>query len=887
MREVRIFLASSYELEPDRARIGNLIREMNDTYYEAHGIHLHLVKWEDLDSFYNLRGKQSEYDSQIRNCELFIGLFWHIAGRYTIHEVEVARQNLKRENIFIFRKTAEFKPDHEGSEDVKRFLEQHPEESADALKEGLDEFLEGTDCQAYPDFGVLRRLLAAKLADYCGRIEVTEEDRKHSYSADALQIHVAASPEAEPDLARLGDLVRCLDENSKHCCRIRLVRGISGSDMFVSLCHISAPDPMPDEIQTAIDCNSAGSGRPRLYFSFKYVPEDAKQQSLKELEEKLRTVFSHYPDRYSQAAEMKLHFLMQLEILKKNSGGMELAVKDGMICQQLGGTRYPLMSCEDMAPLQKDPAYRSLKAERARLLDEIEKLKERDRQSGDDLSEAIYRLNQELADIGQQIDDKRNGYLRLARTLEEYVGKEQDEQIAEVRELISRGMIDQALKLLPDSRSQRRERDERRQRRREEDLRAYEVCKLTIACLGTSNMRKNRDEMFSLCELRIDIAAEDLRDPEKEADSCLMYGHGLVYFGNVDRALTYFERALAVRKELLGEDHPAVAYCYHEIGAVWADKDDSDRALPYYEKALAIWKKVLGEDDPRVATAYNNIGMEWGARGDSNRALEYLEKALAIREKVLGKEHRGVAYSYHNIGWLWEKKGGFDRALEYYEKALAILEKALGKDHPDVALSYNNIGSVWGAKGDSDRALEYHEKALAILEKVLGKDHPDTADSCNNIGMTLYAKDDDRALTWLERAASIWEQVLGANHSRTATCYNNIVLTLEKKGDLDRMLFYLEKSLAAWQKVRGENHPRNAFLYYRMGKAWDAKKDYDWALSCFEKALAIWEKELGEESLYVHSCLVNISSIWKAKGDPGKAREYYDRAMKQSPFHAD
>lgn len=132
MKEIRIFLASSYELEPDRARIGNLIRELNEKYEEKF-IHLKLVKWEDLDAFYNSRGKQLEYDFQIRNCELFIGLFWHIAGRHTAHEVEVARETMPADQIFIFHKTAEFTPDHEGSEDEKRFLEEHPNEKLEEL----------------------------------------------------------------------------------------------------------------------------------------------------------------------------------------------------------------------------------------------------------------------------------------------------------------------------------------------------------------------------------------------------------------------------------------------------------------------------------------------------------------------------------------------------------------------------------------------------------------------------------------------------------------------------------------------------------------------------------------------------------------------------------
>ena len=36
---------------------------------------------------------------------------------------------------------------------------------------------------------------------------------------------------------------------------------------------------------------------------------------------------------------------------------------------------------------------------------------------------------------------------------------------------------------------------------------------------------------------------------------------------------------------------------------------NNEKALGYYEKALAIWKKTLGEEHPRVALALNNVGM--------------------------------------------------------------------------------------------------------------------------------------------------------------------------------------------------------------------------------------------------------------------------------------
>ena len=76
---------------------------------------------------------------------------------------------------------------------------------------------------------------------------------------------------------------------------------------------------------------------------------------------------------------------------------------------------------------------------------------------------------------------------------------------------------------------------------------------------------------------------------------------------------------------------------------------DYPKALEYYQKALAIKEKVLGEEHPSTATSYNNIGGVFDSRGDYPKALEYYQKALAIFEKVLGEEHPNTATVRNNI----------------------------------------------------------------------------------------------------------------------------------------------------------------------------------------------------------------------------------------------
>ena len=69
------------------------------------------------------------------------------------------------------------------------------------------------------------------------------------------------------------------------------------------------------------------------------------------------------------------------------------------------------------------------------------------------------------------------------------------------------------------------------------------------------------------------------------------------------------------------------------------DKGDLDDALRYTQRALAINEKVYGPDHPTVATIANNIGQILQDKGDLDGALHNTERALKILEKNYGAEN--------------------------------------------------------------------------------------------------------------------------------------------------------------------------------------------------------------------------------------------------------
>ena len=198
--------------------------------------------------------------------------------------------------------------------------------------------------------------------------------------------------------------------------------------------------------------------------------------------------------------------------------------------------------------------------------------------------------------------------------------------------------------------------------------------------------------------------------------------------------LEYFEKALAIRKKTLGEEHTDVAESHNNLGVVYSHLAEYNEAKEHYEKALFIWKKIYGEEHADVAASYNNLGVVYGNLGKYSEAKEYLDKALIIRKKINKEEDAHVASSYNNLGTVFSHRGKYSKTKELYEKALFILKKIYYVGHKLVATIYHNLGIVCSQLGEYFKAKNYFKKARVIMKKSSDEVHSAEATSSINPG---------------------------------------------------------------------------------------------------------------------------------------------------------
>jgi tetratricopeptide (TPR) repeat protein len=141
------------------------------------------------------------------------------------------------------------------------------------------------------------------------------------------------------------------------------------------------------------------------------------------------------------------------------------------------------------------------------------------------------------------------------------------------------------------------------------------------------------------------------------------------------------------------EDTPAAGLC-NALGFRLHVVGQYAEARPYYERALAIREQILGPEHPNTATSLNNLGDLLQAQGDLGGARPYLERALAICEQVLGPEHPDTAGSLNNLGTLLQEQGDLGGARPYYERALHIFMARLGPNHASTQTVQRNLAAL-------------------------------------------------------------------------------------------------------------------------------------------------------------------------------------------------
>ena len=765
---IRIFLASSNELKKDRDMFAAFIMRLNK-HYDPRGFKFVLEIWDFIDPAYNNKRKQDEYNGIIRKCDYFVALFHTKAGKYTVEELKVAREECKNRHmpLFIYFRDLDYwqalQQKDKNLEEVKQYL-----------GDDLEHFWGGynNNDKLHLDFVLW---LDNKL------------NQNSAIKVDGDDVKVGDLP-----VAQLSQLPFAANNNEFQ----RLYEQLTTLEKDIEELRQDVAE-YPE--------NRKFSSR----LSQKMIAHEALQLEVQRQQEALL------------GAAKRIAELRKLQVSEKLARAAE-ALENGH--------RDVAMAYLNQLQKEGDSLYKDIASKHEQMFDHIEALRLQTQTIMADTNISIEKRTTQIiaiykkADIwsiASNYDEKKYNQLLIeyARFLYDYAYYREAEEIYLRQINHSKILYGEENLIIADSYNNIGlvyKSFSRYDKALEYFYKALNIFEqldsnnpsLAISYNGIGAVyHKKADYDKALEYYNRAFNHRKLFLGEKHADTAKALNNiGTVYYrkGEYDKALEYYKIALAIKCSVLGNMHRSIAISYNNIGETYDKIGNKNLALDYYNKALTIREQVLGKEHPSTAFSYDDIGIYFKAINKYAKAFRFCSKALAIRKHVYGLNHPEVAISYIHIGDVYLSHRNYYMALDCYQKALDICENVLGIDHPDTATSYNNIGLAYyeqglfvehsryfkTAKVSYEKALNYINKALYIREKVLGKKHLDTAMSYNNIG-AIYENQGNYslALEFYEKCLSIFRSILGNEHLKTKLLQNKIykiLILIDHQKDLEQ-----------------------------------------------------------------------------------------------------
>lgn len=356
------------------------------------------------------------------------------------------------------------------------------------------------------------------------------------------------------------------------------------------------------------------------------------------------------------------------------------------------------------------------------------------------------------------------------------------------------------------------------------------------------------------------------------------------YLGEVDSALTFFEKELTIRESLKPIAYRDFSNTLYNLMAVY-------NQAGLFAEAVSTGERLLAED--RV-----HFGAKSKEYGES--ALYYLRtlmdqgnfrKAKAEAEEIMD-EIGGASEIYPLVQNRYADAlaglGEYTKAEKVFAESLRGMRALSDRSPLEEASMAVNMANLFVDEGQFVEAEEIYSNALKTFKDV---DSPEATEmyyaSLNNMSIALLKLSRvEEAVRYFDELVDHDKETYGKDHPYFIRSLNNAGTALTDAGDFTKAQAYLESAL----QLEGANSDRSyeyASILNNLGKLhyWSARPKE--AIPLLEKASTIFEAEVGKETMEYSTTLFNQGVAWMMLKSPkAKERLTQSLAIRQSKFGA-
>ena len=398
---------------------------------------------------------------------------------------------------------------------------------------------------------------------------------------------------------------------------------------------------------------------------------------------------------------------------------------------------------------------------------------------------------------------------------------------------------------------------------------------LFVEIVENTDPRQEEDVLTpeSVVKRGVDLFGEPFVD-EIEVHAAVFDSLGRVYNhrGFKKSARNLLEPALAIRRDVLGAEHPLVAVSLFNLAQLLGSTGETERAVDLSRQGLAILRRDALSASPVLAQAISSHATQLYHLGDLEGAEPLYRKALEMKIALYGDVHLSVATSWSLLGNLMRRQRRFEQARQCYERSLEIRRELLPPKHPDLARSFSQIGTFLFERGAHEEAEPYQRRAFEIRLEKYGGRHPDVAASQYRLALVL------RRLEQYEEAEELFRRSMAARcatsaQDECASVKRSLAKLLVGRGETEEAEELASQAVAAFEQS-GEISWKAADAQGVLAECLAVRGRFEDAEAQMLRVHSYLLETLGEDTVVTRDARRRLVALYEAWGRPEEAASW-------------
>lgn len=212
------------------------------------------------------------------------------------------------------------------------------------------------------------------------------------------------------------------------------------------------------------------------------------------------------------------------------------------------------------------------------------------------------------------------------------------------------------------------------------------------------------------------------RDLIAEANTMASLGRIFRMIGHLHAAVEWYEEALELRSEVLGETHMSLSSDLLAIAEMHYRLEELDLSLATFSDCLHIFRSNPGSDAGLLSSILYKMGIICSQLDDQSNAEGYYEEAIIATRSIVGSSggepaNRPIfAKSQYCLANIRQNQGRTSSAVKCVEEAI---EYGLLEENTDVFGTLTFLLQLYASSGNTIK-VKYYSERIAELEQEEG-----------------------------------------------------------------------------------------------------------------------------------------------------------------------